>query len=345
MSGKSTGSRSGHAASNGSTTTTTTSNGFYKRLLEWLSRKKKSHRRYSEVVLPTEHCPVDPHCKESLHGLMAVASAGRNQSAPMIFDVSRPIRSATAVGNFSHVPVLYGHSPDRIRSPRIEESSSVEEAQDGGKNGTKKESSSSSTWSSSTSSTSSLSSSSSLSSAPQPPVLLINDTHNRLGVDIGPEAPPTTPTSSYSQSGIIQFEKQESEEKGQEIDAEWIIPWSDIQVGQVISRRGTCTINRYVRQIDCHKVWSNYNLSLTLIRGKWHGDVIIHRFELQNSIEVNAFWSDVQSLSKLRHENLLLFMGIATQSSSYTIVNSAPRGVSVANFRLGLKNGKPERIG
>lgn len=30
----------------------------------------------------------------------------------------------------------------------------------------------------------------------------------------------------------------------------------------------------------------------------------------------------------------------------YTIVNSAPRGVSVANFRLGsVKNGKPERIG
>lgn len=40
-------------------------------------------------------------------------------------------------------------------------------------------------------------------------------------------------------------------------------------------------------------------------------------------------------------------MGIAIPplGTSYTIVNSAPRGVSVANFRLGLKNGKPERIG
>lgn len=54
----------------------------------------------------------------------------------------------------------------------------------------------------------------------------------------------------------------------------------------------------------------------------------------------------MESLSKLRHENLLLFMGMATQGpSGYTIVNSAPRGVSVANFRLGVKNGKPERIG
>ena len=38
-------------------------------------------------------------------------------------------------------------------------------------------------------------------------------------------------------------------------------------------------------------------------------------------------------------------MGIATDSPAYTIVNSAPRGVSVADFRLGVKNGKPERIG
>ncbi|EFX68595.1 hypothetical protein DAPPUDRAFT_329955 [Daphnia pulex] len=114
-------------------------------------------------------------------------------------------------------------------------------------------------------------------------------------------------------------------EADKEIDAEWIIPWSDIQFGQIISQKGSCTINR----------------------GKWHGDVIIHQFKLQSDVEVSSFWSDVQSLSKLRHENLLLFMGIAIPSlgSSYTIVNSAPRGVSVANFRLGLKNGKPERIG
>ena len=86
---------------------------------------------------------------------------------------------------------------------------------------------------------------------------------------------------------------------------------------------------------------------ILVYRGKWHGDVIIHQFKLQSDVEVSSFWSDVQSLSKLRHENLLLFMGIAIPSlgSSYTIVNSAPRGVSVANFRLGLKNGKPERIG
>lgn len=80
-------------------------------------------------------------------------------------------------------------------------------------------------------------------------------------------------------------------------------------------------------------------------RGRWHGDVIIHQFDLKSLNEIKSFWSDVQSLSKLRHENLLLFMGIATENTRYTIVNSAPRGVSVDAFRRGVKNGKPERIG
>jgi hypothetical protein len=35
-------------------------------------------------------------------------------------------------------------------------------------------------------------------------------------------------------------------EADKEIDAEWIIPWSDIQFGQIISQKGSCTINRYV---------------------------------------------------------------------------------------------------
>ena len=86
-------------------------------------------------------------------------------------------------------------------------------------------------------------------------------------------------------------------------------------------------------------------VTFRFFRGRWHGDVIIHRFELENVDQVNSFWTDVRSLSKLRHENLLLFMGIATDSPTYTIINSAPRGVSVANFRVTIKNGKQERIG
>ena len=47
--------------------------GFYKRLLEWLSRKNKSRRRFSEAAV-TE-------------GTARLPSSLRNQSAPMIFDV------------------------------------------------------------------------------------------------------------------------------------------------------------------------------------------------------------------------------------------------------------------
>ena len=182
-------------------------NGFYKRLMEWLSRKKKSHRRYSEVDHKSSEMQ---HCcsQESLHGFVAVASAGRNQSAPMIFDISRPAR--------------------QFNRQRIEENCS----------------------SSSSMSSSSISSSSSLSStlAPPPPqqsnLQLPAVGESRLGF----EAPPTTPTSSYNQNGIIttHFDKQEMllSEADKEIDAEWIIPWSDIHFGQIISQKGSCTINR-----------------------------------------------------------------------------------------------------
>ena len=47
--------------------------------------------------------------------------------------------------------------------------------------------------------------------------------------------------TSFSQC----VQKQENEEKGDhEIDAEWIIPWSDIEVGEPITHGGSCTINR-----------------------------------------------------------------------------------------------------
>lgn len=50
------------------------SSGFYKRLLEWLSRKNKSRRRFSEVASTDT-------------ALLKTVSSLRNQSAPMIFDI------------------------------------------------------------------------------------------------------------------------------------------------------------------------------------------------------------------------------------------------------------------
>ena len=53
------------------------------------------------------------------------------------------------------------------------------------------------------------------------------------GSTLAPVFTPTTPTTPTFMD---------------EIDAEWIIPLRDIQVGEVIARRGDCTINRYYRQ-------------------------------------------------------------------------------------------------
>ena len=220
--------KSSGSSRSSSSSGTPSSNGFYKRLVEWLSRKKKSHRRYSEVVLPADpHCPVDPHCRQTLHGLMAPSSAGRNQSAPMIFDVTRPMRSSSnaAAGRLSRLETGSGVAGEMGRKSLAPSSTSM-----------------------STSSTSSMMLTSSCSPLQPPQIVVVHSEVNgssRLGVhaEAELEAPPT-PTSSYSQSGIIQFEKQDSEDRGQEIDAEWIIPWSDIQVGQVISKRRSCTINR-----------------------------------------------------------------------------------------------------
>lgn len=224
----------------------TASNGFYKRLMEWLSRKKKSHRRYSHQV-DQQQSPDMQTCysQESLHGFMAVASNGRNQSAPMIFDVH-------AISNRQQQQ----QQQQRITNvnPRIECPSSFSA------------SSSSSASSSMSPSNSSLSSSSSLSSAHLPPsqqMTLSTQTSSQTNCTaanqrlelptvgesrLGFEAPPTTPTSSYNQSGIIttHFDKQEMmmSEADKEIDPEWIIPWSDIQFGQIISQKGSCTINR-----------------------------------------------------------------------------------------------------
>lgn len=185
-----------------------TGNGFYKRLLEWLSRKKNTHRRHSEVWRPDAH---------------PEAMAAR-KSAPMIFDApaNGPRRPLTAAGSVS-----CGSS---TTSPT----------------GSIRSDASGSSWAGR------------FRGRAQNPVVRVERLRETSGdgdeeptgsrlVPL-PEAPlPATPTSCYSvQSGILQFEKQDSadEERG-EIDAEWIIPWSDVQVGQVISQRGSCTINRY----------------------------------------------------------------------------------------------------
>lgn len=135
--------------------------GFYKRLLEWLSSKKKTRRRFSVIPVP-DTCQMESNSEESLHVPISVNHV-RNQSVPMIFDARR--------------------SPPRFKCPTIEQVASVDEEQ--------------------------------------------------------LDSQQAQPVTSHI------FGKQESEEKLQEIDAEWIIPWNDIQIGQAIAQGGSCTIHRW----------------------------------------------------------------------------------------------------
>ena len=47
-----------------------------------------------------------------------------------------------------------------------------------------------------------------------------------------------------------------------------------------------------------------------MFRGRWHGDVLIYTFPTcKEEEDLEILWQEVASLSKLRHENLQLFMG------------------------------------
>ena len=187
------------------------SNGFYSRLLEWLSRKKKTHRRHSEVWRADATHPdlmtarkSAPMILDSIvidNGQKRLLAAGSSAScASSATSPTGSIRSDASGSSWA------GRLRGRAQNPLVRvETCREEEA----------------TARSSSSST------------------------ERL-VPYAEEKLPATPTSCYSvQSGILQFEKQDSadEERG-EIDAEWIIPWSDVELGQLISQRGSCTINR-----------------------------------------------------------------------------------------------------
>ena len=65
-------------------------------------------------------------------------------------------------------------------------------------------------------------------------------------------------------------------------------------------------------------------------RGRWHGDVLIYTFPgcKESESQLELFWSEVALLSRLRHENLELFMGAVIEPIP-CIVTSAKKGPSL----------------
>lgn len=69
--------------------------------------------------------------------------------------------------------------------------------------------------------------------------------------------------------------------------------------------------------------------SFVCARGRWHGDVMIHTFDGKDATTEKRFWELVGSLSLIRHENIVLFMGACLVPPNLAIVTGVRRGMSL----------------
>jgi len=80
--------------------------------------------------------------------------------------------------------------------------------------------------------------------------------------------------------------------------------------------------------VTCDKVLFSGHFG-SVCRGKWHGDVLIYAFPLcKEESDFDSFWQQVAALSRLRHENLQLFMGAVLEPVP-CIVTSMNKGPSL----------------
>ncbi|KAL5112976.1 Kinase suppressor of Ras 2 [Taenia crassiceps] len=94
---------------------------------------------------------------------------------------------------------------------------------------------------------------------------------------------------------------------------EWNIPLQNLQLGEMIGR----------------------GVIGTVYRGKWHGEVAVKKIDILNDNDdngasfLNSFKREVATLPKLRHENLVLFMGACTKPPDLAIVTQLSKGESL----------------
>lgn len=94
---------------------------------------------------------------------------------------------------------------------------------------------------------------------------------------------------------------------------EWNIPFQSLQLGEMIGR----------------------GVIGTVYRGQWHGEVAVKKIDIlddndDNGVNfLNFFKREVATLPKLRHENLVLFMGACTKPPDLAIVTQLSKGESL----------------
>lgn len=88
---------------------------------------------------------------------------------------------------------------------------------------------------------------------------------------------------------------------------DWSIPISDVEIVSCL-RRG---------------------IKHDVFRGRWHGDVLVYSFHRASEGDVDWFLCEVMRLSKIRHENICLFMGACLQPPNLSVITSDLKGISV----------------
>jgi len=64
-------------------------------------------------------------------------------------------------------------------------------------------------------------------------------------------------------------------------------------------------------------------------RGQWHGDVVIHSHQPQNDNDVQSWLADVRTLTHIRHENIVLYMGACVEPPKFAIITQPIKAESL----------------
>lgn len=100
---------------------------------------------------------------------------------------------------------------------------------------------------------------------------------------------------------------------------EWQIPHEEITFGK--------------------KIVSGGKFGHDVFTGKWHGDVVIHSFRTNASQEIRNYLSNIKTLTQIRHENIVLYMGASVvQDQMYNIVTNPVKAESLHSYLSSLNS-------
>ena len=146
--------------------------------------------------------------------------------------------------------------------------------------------------------------------------MLTQVTHSLSGSP--PEKMPSSSSSSFmSANSMTRSDKSKCLNASLQ---EWSIPSKDVKFSEVLTSGNFGDVCRYVISLIFHcklvltfphllHIFSG-DFVLTRNSGRWHGEVMIYTFpSCKEEEDLEILWQQVAIFSRLRHENLQLFMG------------------------------------